>query len=157
MQLAVFAPARPMPVLHVHSIDDPRALYAGGLGPPFPLTRVRVEHNAVEPSLGRWAAFNGCAAEPRSLEERRGTAGAPDAGHTAVLLDFAPCSSGADVRLWKLSGVGHGWPGAPPALGERLMGPETRVISAAEEVWRFVRGFSRLDAPPLEKPHPPGA
>ena len=29
------------------------------------------------------------------------------------------------------------------------MGPETRVIEAAEEVWRFVRGFSRPDAPPL--------
>ena len=29
------------------------------------------------------------------------------------------------------------------------MGPETHVIQAAEEVWRFVRGFSRPDAPPL--------
>ena len=30
MQLKAFAPARPMPVLHVHSVDDPRALDAGG-------------------------------------------------------------------------------------------------------------------------------
>jgi hypothetical protein len=29
------------------------------------------------------------------------------------------------------------------------MGHETRVIDAATEIWRFVRGFSRPDAPPL--------
>jgi polyhydroxybutyrate depolymerase len=149
MQLVVFAPARPMPVLHVHSVDDPRALYTGGLGPPFPFTRARVEHNAVEPTLARWAGFDGCAAEPSVVEERRAPDGGEGAGHAAVLLDFAPCASGADVRLWKLKGAGHGWPGAPPVLGESVMGPETRVILAAEEVWRFLRGFSRLDAPPL--------
>ena len=149
MQLAAFAPAKPMPVLHVHSVDDPRALYLGGLGPPFPFTRTRVEHNAVEAALARWAAFDGCAAEPSVVEERRAPEGGADAGHTATLIDFAPCASGADVRLWKLTGAGHGWPGAPSVLGERLMGPETHVILAAEEVWRFVRGFSRPEAPPL--------
>jgi len=149
MQLTTFAPARPMPVLHVHSVDDPRALYAGGLGPPFPFTRTRVEHNAVESELARWAAFDGCAAEGSVVEERRAPEAGEGAGQTALLVDFAPCASGADVRLWKLSGAGHGWPGAPPVLGERLMGPESRVISAAEEVWRFLRGFSRPDAPPL--------
>jgi polyhydroxybutyrate depolymerase len=149
MQLSSFAPARPMPVLHVHSVDDPRALFRGGLGPSFPFTRSRVEHNAVEAELARWAALAGCAAEGAVVEQRRGAASGQDAGHTAVLLDFAPCASGADVRLWKLTGAGHGWPGSPPVLGEKLMGPETRVISAAEEVWRFVRGFSRPDAPPL--------
>jgi polyhydroxybutyrate depolymerase len=154
MQLAAFAPARPMPVLHVHSVDDPRALYPGGLGPPFPLTRARVEHNAVEAELARWAALDGCAAEPHEIERRRGREGQADAGHTATLLDFSPCTTGAGVRLWKLTGAGHGWPGGPSVLPERLMGPETRVIQAAEEVWRFVRAFSRPDAPPLaDTPH----
>jgi polyhydroxybutyrate depolymerase len=149
MQVATFAPSKPMPVLHVHSVDDPRALYGGGLGPPFPMTRTRVEHNAVEAELARWAALDGCAAEPKAVEQRHGTEGGRDAGQTAVLLDFAPCTSGADVRLWKLTGAGHGWPGAPPVLPERLMGPETHLVEAAEEVWRFVRGFSRPGAPPL--------
>jgi polyhydroxybutyrate depolymerase len=149
MQVASFAPSRPVPVLHVHSVDDPRALYAGGLGPPFPFTSARVEHRAAEAELARWAALAGCAGEPSVVEERRVPAGRPDAGHTATLLDFGPCTTGADVRLWKLTGAGHGWPGAPPVLPERLMGPATHVIDAAEEVWRFVRGFSRPEAPPL--------
>jgi polyhydroxybutyrate depolymerase len=149
MQVASLSPAKPLPVLHVHSVDDPRALYAGGLGPPFPLTSVRVEHKAVERQLERWAVVADCKTEPRVIEERSAPAGRADAGHTATLLDYGPCTSGADVRLWKLTGAGHGWPGAPPVLGERLMGRETRVIDAATEIWRFVRGFSRPDAPPL--------
>ncbi len=149
MQVASFAPSRPVPVLHIHSVDDPRALYGGGLGPPFPLTRTRVEHTAVETELARWESLAGCAAEPSVSEQRRAPEGRSDAGHTATLLDFAPCTRGADVRLWKLTGAGHAWPGAPAILPERLMGPETHVIDAAEEVWRFVRGSSRPDAPPL--------
>jgi polyhydroxybutyrate depolymerase len=149
MQLEGFAPSRPVPVLHLHSVDDPRALYAGGLGPPFPFSRVRVEHVAVEAALERWRALAGCAAEPRVVTTRRAPPERPDAGHTATLLSFAPCASGAEVRLWKLTGAGHGWPGAAPVLGRRLMGPPTRVIDAAEEVWRFVRAYTRPDAPPL--------
>ena len=31
-------PSRAGPVLHIHSVDDPRALCDGGEGPPFPGT-----------------------------------------------------------------------------------------------------------------------
>ena len=34
MTLARLAPVRAMRVVHLHSVDDPRALYGGGLGPP---------------------------------------------------------------------------------------------------------------------------
>jgi polyhydroxybutyrate depolymerase len=149
MHLASFQPARPVPVLHIHSVDDPRALYAGGLGPSFPFTKVRVQHNAVEAELARWAKLDGCQAEPQPVEEKLATGDGVEGEQTAVLLDYAPCSSGADVQLWKLTGAGHGWPGARPVLGKKLMGPEARVLSAAEEVWRFVQRFSRPDAPPL--------
>jgi polyhydroxybutyrate depolymerase len=154
MQVASFAAAKPVPVLHVHSVDDPRALYKGGLGPPFPFTNVRVMHRPVASELARWAALGGCAAEPAVVEQRRAPEGRPDAGHTATLLTFAPCASGIDVRLWKLTGAGHAWPGAPPVLPERLMGPATDVIDAAEEVWRFVRNFTRPEALPLREVRP---
>jgi polyhydroxybutyrate depolymerase len=140
-----FAPEHPVAVLHIHSVDDPRALYAGGLGPPFPLTRVRSLHEGVETQLARWAARNGCPAEAREVERRRdGSA----AGHTATLLVHAPCASGAEVAHWRLTGAGHGWPGSRAQLPEPLVGPGTDVIDAAEEVWRFVRRFSRQVAAP---------
>ncbi len=144
-----FPPARPVPVLHMHSVDDPRALYAGGVGPPFPLTTAHVTHRAVEPELARWVAHDGCPRAAQVAERRTAPSrgGGPD--HTATRLVHAPCASGAEVQLWKLTGAGHGWPGSGSQLPERLMGPDTNVISAAEEAWRFLSRFRRDGAPPL--------
>jgi polyhydroxybutyrate depolymerase len=149
MQAATFPPPRPMPVLQIHSVDDPRALYAGGLGPPFPGTQSRVTHRAVAPELAKWIAHDRCPAEPRTVEQRTAPhRGAPD--HTATLLVWGPCAGGSEVQLWKLTGAGHGWPGGHIRLPETIMGPETVVIDAALEVWRFVSRFRRLDAPSPE-------
>jgi polyhydroxybutyrate depolymerase len=149
MQAPGFPPPRPVPVLHIHSVDDPRALYAGGLGPPFPGTQSRVTHRAVEPELEKWVAHDHCPGEPRTVEQRSTPSrGAPD--QTATLLVWGPCAGGAEVQLWKLTGSGHGWPGGHVRLPEKIMGPETATIDAALEVWRFVARFRRPDAPALE-------
>lgn len=140
---AAFAPAGPVAVLHVHSVDDPRALFAGGLGPPFPLTSKRVEHRAVEAGLARWRERDGCSGEGRETDARSAD------GHTAVLLDYAPCATGSDVALWRLTGAGHGWPGSHSLLPEKIIGPHTDVIAVADEIFHFVARFSRPDAPPL--------
>ncbi len=149
MQAPGFPPPRPVPVLHIHSVDDPRALYGGGLGPPFPGTQSRVTHRAVEPELQKWVAHDGCPGAPRTAQQRTTPSrSAPD--HTATLLVWGPCAGGAEVQLWKLTGAGHGWPGGHIRLPEKIMGPETVTIDAALEVWRFVSRFRRPDAPALE-------
>jgi polyhydroxybutyrate depolymerase len=130
--------ARPVAVLHIHSVDDPRALYAGGIGPPFPLTRKRVDHHPVESELARWRTRDGCAEQSTEVVRRE----SPD-GHTAVHVSWAPCSSGFAVELWRLTGAGHGWPGGVSGLSEATIGPDTDVIDAAQEVWRFVSRFRR--------------
>ena len=142
-----FPPARPVPLLHIHSVDDPRALYGGGEGPAFPGTTITVTHRPVESQLARWVTHDGCPAEPTVADRRRVTARGGE--QTATLLVHEPCATGAPVALWRLTGAGHGWPGGHAALPERIMGPETTVIAAAEEVWRFVSRFRRADAPPL--------
>ncbi len=95
-----FAPSGPVAVLHVHSVDDPRAVYAGGAGPRNPLTNQRIEHRPVDAGLARWRERDGCTGAGREIEKR--SAG----GHTAVRIDFGPCTSGSDVALWKLTGPG---------------------------------------------------
>ena len=147
MAIDRFAPARPVAVLHIHSVDDPRALYRGGLGPPFPGTDVRSRHASVEGGLARWMIVDRCATEPRVADSRRGSPGR--VGHTAELLVFEPCETDAVVAHWKLTGAGHGWPGHASPLPERVMGQDTTVIDAAEEIWKFVSRFRRPDAPPL--------
>ncbi len=133
----------PVAVLHVHSVDDPRALYAGGLGPPNPLSGRRIEHRAIEAGLARWRERDGCSGDGRQTDARE------VGGHGAVLLDYAPCSSGFDVAHWKLTGPGHGWPGGGSILPERIVGPNTEVIEVADEIFRFVAKYARPDAPPL--------
>jgi polyhydroxybutyrate depolymerase len=126
---------RTMPVLHIHSEDDPRALYRGGLGPPFPFTNSRVLHPAVDAALSAWVRRNGCDAVAN--EDAFREAG----GHTARHLVYGNCRDGAEVALWKLTGAGHGWPGAKPML-QALTGPPTNVIDANTEIWRFFSRFA---------------
>ncbi len=86
LQLERFAPGRPLPVLHIHSVDDPRALYDGGLGPAFPLTTSRVDHVPVETALARWAQNNGCAPEPDVVDTRESQPESGGPTHTATHL-----------------------------------------------------------------------
>jgi polyhydroxybutyrate depolymerase len=131
-------PSRAVAVLHIHSVDDPRALYEGGLGPPFPGTDVRSQHRPVESSLAAWVRQNGCTGEPRVAETRTGAPRTVNEGQTATLLTWDRCSSGRPVAHWKLTGVGHSWPGNEVSeLREELSGAPTTLISAAEEAWRF--------------------
>lgn len=134
-----FAPSRPVAVLHIHSVDDPRAIYAGGIGPPFPGTETRSSHRPVMAGLERWARLSGCRGEPRVAEQRSGSDGSANASQTATLLRWDGCARTAPVAHWRLTGVGHGWPGArTPVLREDLIGPPTTLVNAAEEVWKFV-------------------
>jgi polyhydroxybutyrate depolymerase len=134
-------PGHPVPVLHIHSLDDPRALYDGGLGPPFPLTTSRVDHVPVETVLTQWAANNGCAARPEIDETRESRTGGEGTPHTATHLVFPDCADGGDVEHWRLTGAGHVWPGGVPGYLASLLGPSTDVIDANREMWRFFEQF----------------
>jgi len=137
------AGALPMPVLHIHSVDDGRALYRGGEGPPFPFTNRRVNHPAVEEVLRIWARHDGCGETPVA-EPPRST---PD-GHTATRLTFPGCASGKPVEHLRLTGAGHVWPGAARVERAGLLGTPTQVIDANLEVWNFLRAWRRPEAIP---------
>jgi polyhydroxybutyrate depolymerase len=144
LDLAHFAPARSVPVLQIHSVDDPRALYDGGVGPPFPGTSRRVHHQPVQAGIDRWIAADGCPTRADTVAVHHGAPGSSNAGQTATKLVWGPCHGGAEVALWKLTGAGHGWPGDHTSgLAERLIGPPTNLIHAADEIWAFVSRFSR--------------
>jgi polyhydroxybutyrate depolymerase len=130
-----FAPARPVPVLHIHSLDDPIALYRGGLRGR--LAGVESMNPKVDGMMARWAAADGCSGSPEVRAERRNAR-----GHTARLLSWSGCAGGSEVRLWQLTGAGHVWPGQP-RRAPSLLGTPTTVIDANEEIWKFVSRFRR--------------
>jgi polyhydroxybutyrate depolymerase len=142
MKLDTFAPSRPMPILHIHSVDDPRALYFGGTGPPFPLTNRRVDHEPVDSVLSTWAAFDGCPSEPLLSRRLSGESGTPDEGQAASLWVYGPCRDGVEVDLWKLEGPGHVWPGGTPDYLTPILGMSTSIIDANREIWGFLSRFA---------------
>ena len=135
MVLAQFHPTLAVPIMHFHSVDDPRALYNGGLGPQFPMTSTRVMHPPVEQQLAKWIAHDGC---PTVAKVEKRLAGD---GTTATKLVYSPCRSGAPVVLWKMTGSGHVWPGKD-SKAERILGPPNHLIDANEEMWAFFRNFA---------------
>ena len=137
MVLAQFHPTLPVPLIHFHSVDDPRALYNGGLGPPFPMTKTRVFHPPVEQQLAKWIAFDGCPATPKIEKRLAGE------GTTAIKLVYGPCK-GAPVVFWKMSGSGHVWPGKDAVpMAEHILGKPNHLIDANEEIWNFFKAFAR--------------
>jgi polyhydroxybutyrate depolymerase len=141
MTLRRFKPALAMPVMHIHSVDDERALYSGGLGPAFPLTDTRVFHGSVEEMVQKWVAHNGCEG-PGSVVALATGKGA-DEGHTGNRIVWRPCRSGSEVVLWKLFGPGHVWPGGQRDFLPALLGTSSAVIDANRETWQFFSRFRR--------------
>src|SRR5262249_23230066 len=65
MVLMQFHPTLRVPIIHFHSLDDPIALYNGGLGLGFPGAQTKAAHPPVEEQLAKWAAHNGCPTTPK--------------------------------------------------------------------------------------------
>ncbi|HEX7233113.1 MAG TPA: PHB depolymerase family esterase [Candidatus Binatia bacterium] len=138
MVLPVIKSQRAIPVMHLHSLDDPRALYGGGLGPPFPFTKTRVFHPNIDQMISRWVRHDGCSAEPvieRQIEIK-------EPRQSAKHYIYTNCREGSEVVLWQLTGAGHVWPGGKQKVLERILGPSTEIIDANQEMWRFFQRFS---------------
>jgi polyhydroxybutyrate depolymerase len=88
-------PARAVPVVAMHALDDPVLPYSGG---PIPGTGYSVpEQLAVETALAAWAAHDGC-----------GTAVGTKATEEGATLVWPDCA--APVVLHRLTRGGHDWP-----------------------------------------------
>lgn len=139
MVLPMIKAQRAVPIMHIHSVDDPRALYSGGLGPTFPMTKSQVFHPQIDEVIAKWVKHNGCAPEAKIADRRSEGTGR---GHTATKFVFGNCRDGAEVVLWKITGAGHVWPGGKQKVLERILGPSTDIIDANREMWGFFSRFA---------------
>jgi polyhydroxybutyrate depolymerase len=135
MVVTSFHPSRPVAIMHFHSVDDPRAPYAGGLGPPFPGTTHQELHPGIEAVIQEWVDFDGCPARPHVGRTISGTGA--NQGETATRIAYSPCRGGAEVVLWKLTGSGHVWPGGKQDVPQVFLGRPTSIIDANTLMWRF--------------------
>jgi polyhydroxybutyrate depolymerase len=121
--------APPQPLVYFHGTADPLVPIGGG----------RVFGVTVAPAgqtMARWAAHNGCGAEPRRSV----------IASDVTLLTFHGGRGGADVQYYVIAGGGHCWPGAPAGIArvtDRFLGHTTESISASQIMWDFFALRSR--------------
>lgn len=133
MTLETLPAGPPVPILHIHSLDDPRVPFAGG-------NRGRMRFPPVEQTLAAWRHRDGCPRAPVASKARPLTWRPPEGGslHEASLMRYGPCRNGTEVMLWLLKGPGHVWTGARgkepiPAF----LGAKSNVLDANGVIWDF--------------------
>jgi polyhydroxybutyrate depolymerase len=108
-------PDRPVSVLEIHGTADNVVPY-NGKPPDYA--------GSVPRFLDGWAARDKCATAATPVFVARGT----------ERFDWTSCAAGAEVLHFRLSGVGHTWPGSRDS--------RSAPIAAGRTVWRFFRGRS---------------
>ena len=103
------APARPVPIVALHAIDDGVLPYAGGHIASTPAWFP--EQQPVEDAVGRWAVRNGCVGRPVTA----------DLPYGGAVLSWAGCD--APVTLHRLARGGHDYaPLASQLLRDMIAG-----------------------------------
>jgi polyhydroxybutyrate depolymerase len=122
-------PVRPVSVVAFHGTEDDHVLYEGG----EPRRRVdrkpRVDRSVAE-AVKYWLNRDQCAYSAR--KERRGG---------VIIEDYAGCTEGTGVRLYKLEGQGHAWPGGE--AWSKLADEPTTAVKATDAMWRFFSSHPR--------------
>ncbi len=119
-------PSRPVPVLQLHGTADGVVAYNGSFA-----------NLPVEDILSYWTDRNAC-------PDPADTVQLPDLvseGSTVQQITHYPCTDSTEVRLLKIIGGGHTWPGGTGIAG---VGNTNRDINASKEIWAF---FSRYALP----------
>lgn len=135
-------PSGQISVMVINGTDDPFVPYRGGELRIFglaPMGRVL----STEATMEFWASHNLCAfaAVLTALPDRD-----LDDGSRAYQKDYPGCR-GARVRLVRVEGGGHRWPGGFPAqrsgfldrIDSILLGRANRDIDAAHAIWMFFK------------------
>jgi len=111
------SPARPMPVLAFHGLDDQLVPYTGG--PP----------DALEPPIEAWAAAwanrDGCGSSPAMTTPI----------DTVTVRTWSGCQGNAEVILYTLANHGHSWPGSPTMPAAIT----SQAVNATDVMWEFFR------------------
>ncbi len=126
-------PSAPVSVIVVNGTDDPVVPYRGGT------VRVGVvgfgKVLSTDETMALWARANGCG-PPSPL------AALPDRdrgdGSRAMQVDYADCR-GARLRLIRIEGGGHTWPGGMQFMPALLIGTVNRDIDAGQAAWTFFK------------------
>lgn len=113
-------PSKNIPVLHFHGTAD-------GI---IPLS-------AGENAVDYWVDFNNCNLTPSTVTLPNAD---PGDGTTVDELTYANGTGNSEVKLYKVYGGGHTWPGTP---SNAMPGKVTKDISASEIIWDYFKNINQ--------------
>jgi polyhydroxybutyrate depolymerase len=121
-------PTRPIPVMHIHALNDPNVVYTWGCGPDCQGDSWAIEFQSVPDTISKWVKLNKCSPEPTTV--------LTNSWVTCVL--YSGCTNKASVKLCTTTEGGHSWPGtdgndANPNVKET----PSQTIDANDELWNF--------------------
>lgn len=126
--------SKPVPLIHIHGVDDEFAAYEGGRGPKSLFAEGLP---SVAETIAAWVRANGLADEPRFEAF-------PDAVGDGTSIErrlWGPNSAGAEVILYTIIGGGHTWPGQPPL--PLSLGKSSANMNANDAIWAFFERHRR--------------
>ncbi|HLI71074.1 MAG TPA: PHB depolymerase family esterase [Ktedonobacteraceae bacterium] len=114
-------PARPLPVLDIHSLVDPLAPYNGD-----PARDIA----SVQRFLSIWFAIDQCNPNKSSIIFQKAD---------VTGFKWASCADGTVVEHYRITDGGHVWPGS--AIPMPALGYTTHTIDANVVIWNFFSAF----------------
>ena len=127
-----FKPISPISVAIMAGTEDPLVPYYGGY------VRDGGEILSVEDSIQRWKTWNGCTNEKQEQ--------AKDDFQDETSLDiitYPDCKANSLVRLYRVNGGGHAWPGQEQKIPFIKMGRPTQELNATTEIWSFFKSLEK--------------
>ena len=108
-------PARPMPVLALHGLNDNVVPYDGG-------TSLAMEP-PIQDWAKAWAMRDGCSLTPAKTTPV----------DTVTVQSWSSCQGDSEVILYTLANHGHSWPGSP-VMPKAIT---SQAVNATDVMWQF--------------------
>lgn len=121
MMITENVPQRPVPVLHIHSVNDKKVPYDGGIG----LAGFRF--SSVDSTLKTWATFNNCSTTIKVITKTS----------LYTITQWSDCKNNAIVKCIKTKDGGHSWPGGTKS--RVLADSPSKAIIANDVIWEFFK------------------
>jgi polyhydroxybutyrate depolymerase len=125
--------AYPVPLLFIIGTEDPlNPIEGGNVKLPWGNTQY---HPPIEDTLKEWERMLGCGPEVQTARS------------IGVLeITYNDCAKGGEVEYYRVTGLGHIWPGGKNRLPEKWVGKPSDNLNAADVIWEFFKAHPRTAA-----------
>ena len=115
-------PEKPMPVLHIHAVNDDRVLFKSERGPG---DSIGASYIPVRETIDWWIKYNKCKDNPVRVFENSG----------AYCDSYGDCADNSEVKLCITSEGKHSWPGTQKP--RKNADDPSQAFSATKMIWNF--------------------